>query len=746
MSEQPPPFDGPDLSRWAAALLLVAVIIGVYWKLVLTDQFTWLGGQDNVNQVLPWLQFQAREWHAGRIALWDPNHYGGQSLIGQAQPGVAYPLNWLLFLMPLRDGYLSAKVLHWYYVITHLLMAVFAYRLARELGCRRWAAVAGGVTFPLTGLLGRLDWPQMFNGATWIPLVFLGLLRAARSDRPIIPAALGGFALGVAWLSGHHQIPIFLSLAALGLWMWMLVRNRRLLPAFGAFGLMAGATGALQILPAMEYGRLAVRWVGAPEPLTWGQKVPYTVLSDFGLQPVSLLGILFPGLFIHSDPFLGVTLFLLALAGVALAWRHWPTRAMAAIALGGLIYSLSGHTVLHGILYSLLPEVDKARSPSMAIVLFSLGAGMLGALGLDRLREAADSPWVPRLRNGALVFGAIVFLFKLGLAKTKGFERHADDGDLVIGLAALLLGLLLHGWKSRSLTWPSLCAGALLLFLMEVSNGGTSMWPHRSLEPAMALLNSLDQHKDIAQFLRQQPGLSRVQVDEKQIPYNFGDWHGVHQDTGYLASLPLNVRQHGFHTSAVKRLLGVAFAVGSQPTDFHTQEVFTGSSTLKVYANLEVLPRAFAVHEAFRIADRRGAPDHLTQMETELARKTFLDVDPPALEGCAGADTVSVRSHTPGRVVLDVTMACRGMVILTDTYAPGWTATVDQQETPIYEAYTLVRGVVVPPGVHTVNFVYRPSSVLLGAGLTGSAMLGALSLALMLWRRRRQSHQQVTAA
>lgn len=736
-----PPHSQPDLSRWAAGLLLVAFIVGVYWKLVLTDQFTWLGGQDNVNQVLPWLQFQAREWQAGRIALWDPNHYGGQSLIGQAQPGAAYPLNWLLFLIPLRDGYLSTKVLHWYFVVTHLLMAVFAYRLARDLGCRRWAAVLGGVAFPLTGLLGRLDWPQMFNGATWIPLVFLGLLRAARSAKPVTPAALGGFALGIAWLSGHHQIPIFLSLAALGLWLWMLLRNRRLAPAFGAFWLMAVAAGALQILPAMEYGRLSVRWVGAPEPLTWGQKVPYTVLSDFGLHPASLLGILFPGLFINSDPFLGVTLFALALAGLALAWRYWPTRAMAAIALGGLVYSLSGYTVLHGILYSLLPEVDKARSPSMAIVLFSLGAGMLAALGLDRLREHPDSPWIPRLRNAVLAFGAIVFLFRLGLTKAKGFERRTDDGELVIALAALLFGLLLHGWKSRNLTWPSLCAGVLLLFLLEIGNGGTSMLPHRSNEPAMVLLNSLNEHKDIAQFLRQQPGHRRVQVDDKQIPYNFGDWHGVHQDGGYLASLPLNVRQHGFHTPAVKRLLGVAFAVGSQPTEFHKQEVFTGSSNLKVYFNPEVLPRAFAVHDVFRITDRRGASDHLNQLEAELAQKSFLDVDPPALESCSGPDTVTVRSHVPGRVVLDVTMACRGMVILTDTYAPGWTATVDQQDVTIYEAYSLVRGVVVPGGAHTVNYVYRPRSVLAGAALTATAIL--VSLALVIPLRRRRPHAPV---
>jgi len=726
MSQTPPSVVRSDLSRWTAALLLVFVVLGAYWKLVLTDQFTWLTGQDTVQQVLPWLQFQAREWQAGRIALWDPHHYGGQSLIGQAQPGAAYPLNWILFLMPLRDGYLSDKVLHWYYVLTHLLMALFAYRLARELGCRRWTAVLGGAAFPLTGLLGRLDWPQMFNGATWIPLVLLGLLRAARAARPLRPAALGGFALGVAWLSGHHQIPIFLSLAAGGLWLWMLGRNRRLLLACAAFWLVAGAAGALQILPAMEYGRLSVRWVGGPEPVTWGQKVPYTVLTDYGLQPASLLGILFPGLFVHSDPFLGVTLFTLALAGVALAWRHWPARAMAALALGGLVYSLSSYTALHGILYSLLPEIDKARSPSMAIVLFCFGAVMLAALGLDRLGDQPDNPWVPRLRNALVVFGALVFLLRLGLAKSKAFEQRADDGDLMIALAAVLLGLLLHGWQTRNVTWPSLCAGALLLMMVEISNGGSAMLPHRTLAPAMGLYQSLQAHRDIAQFLRQQPGLRRVQIDDQLIPYNFGDWHGVHQDGGYLASLPLNIRQHGFHTRAARRLLGVAFAVGNRPTDFHQQELFTGASSLKVYGNPDVLPRAFSVHEVFRIADRRGAGDHLTQLEPELARKSFLDVDPPTLESCANPDQVAVRSHTPGRVVLDVNMACRGMVILADTYAPGWSATVDGQPTPIYEAYTLVRGVVAPAGAHTIDLVYRPRSVLLGAALLALASLAAV--------------------
>src|ERR1035437_2366810 len=107
---------------WAAlavpALLLVVVVL-FYWKLTLSSQYSWMDSPDFAYQVLPWFQFQAGEWHAGRFPLWDPHAWAGQSLIGQGQPGAAYPLNWLLFLVPLRHGWIRLAALHWYYVLIH---------------------------------------------------------------------------------------------------------------------------------------------------------------------------------------------------------------------------------------------------------------------------------------------------------------------------------------------------------------------------------------------------------------------------------------------------------------------------------------------------------------------------------------------------------------------------------------------------------------------------------------------------
>src|SRR5450759_3629321 len=121
--------------RWltvlAGPVVLLLICIGFYWKLVLTDQYTYLESPDIANQVLPWLQMQAAELHRGKIPLWDPYLWGGQSLIGQVITGTAYPLNWILFLLPLHDGWIQQVYLHWYFVLAHFMAAWFCYLLCR---------------------------------------------------------------------------------------------------------------------------------------------------------------------------------------------------------------------------------------------------------------------------------------------------------------------------------------------------------------------------------------------------------------------------------------------------------------------------------------------------------------------------------------------------------------------------------------------------------------------------------------
>ena len=171
-------------NRLRIAALLFLVMAGFYWKLTLTRQFEWMTGPDLAEQVLPWFQVQAQEWHAGRFPLWDPYLWAGQPLFGQAHPGAAYPLNWILFLLPLENGHIAGWALAWYYVTIHLMAAGFCYLFCRSLGRSRAASLSGGLIFSLSGFLANTPGPLMMNGAVWIPLVFLFQLRASRSRGP----------------------------------------------------------------------------------------------------------------------------------------------------------------------------------------------------------------------------------------------------------------------------------------------------------------------------------------------------------------------------------------------------------------------------------------------------------------------------------------------------------------------------------------------------------------------------------
>src|SRR5437899_12216544 len=102
----------------------------------------------------------------------------------------------------------------------------------------------------------------MLIGAVWGPAVALFILRAGRGRQLTKNAALAGLCLGLAWLSGHHEIPIYLTFAAAAMWGWALARSTARGPLAGAAALMF-VTGALvsglQPVPGVEHGLDAQR-------------------------------------------------------------------------------------------------------------------------------------------------------------------------------------------------------------------------------------------------------------------------------------------------------------------------------------------------------------------------------------------------------------------------------------------------------------------------------------------------------
>jgi len=161
------------------------------------------------------------------------------------------------------------------------------------------------------------------------------------------------------------------------------------------------------------------------------------------------------------------------------------------------------------------------------------------------------------------------------------------------------------------------------------------------------------------------------------------------------------------------------------------------SGDVKIYENLDNLPRAFVVHRA-RVLDDEAAivamkdPAFRPEKEAILASGGH---GAPLLRA-DGEDEVELLSYEPERIVISVNLAEEGYLVLTDAYYPGWRALTDGLETPIYRADLLFRAVYLPAGQHRVEFIYDPLSFKLGAVISLTALLGLVAGIAWLSGRR----------
>ncbi|MFN7919814.1 MAG: YfhO family protein [Bryobacteraceae bacterium] len=706
-----------------AALLAILIVIA-FWKLTLSTQFTFLEAPDIANQVLPWLDLQARALREGRIALWDPYLLGGQPLVGQLQPGVTSPFTYLLLALPLRNGHLCITAVHWWFVLLHGIAGLFAWLLCREFGLGRAAAIFGGLFFAIGGYNGNTAWPQYFAGSIWSPLIALFLYRSVQGIRPLPNAAMGGLFLGLSWLSGHHQIPLFQTIAVVVSLSAIAFRRRRWPVALAVCLAAAAAVSAVQVLPAMEYGRASVRWVDLPEPVGWSQKVPYEVHQTNALGAAGLLFTVIPGgVETISNPIIGVVALSLALLAVAMCFDRPLTRYFLALSAVSLLFAMARNNLFHGVLYSLLPMIEKARSPATLLALTQFGVSMLAAFGLDAAITRGLNAWVRRVPSYLIAFTVAVFValpFEPALIKS---IDHGADRLAMVAVVALVLAGAYVAWYRRRIDAPVFVGLVFALLLIE--QGNSLGYDYRRFDdrtrPAV-LPRLYGGTGELAKFLRAQPGPARVEFQYNDLLFNFGEWHGIEAMAGYVPGVLASNYALGWWDQRVRELYGVRYSIAQQPRAGQ-REIFAANG-MKIFEDPSALPRAWTVHRAVLAKDEREAAQMVQGGAAPLREQAVLTGGAPKLEQCSEPDTVEVTRQDLHSTVLRARMACRGLVVVSENWFPGWEATVDGRPETILPAYVSLRAVAVDAGSHEIVMRYRPRSVYLGLAITLAGLAG----------------------
>jgi uncharacterized membrane protein YfhO len=217
-----------------------------------------------------------------------------------------------------------------------------------------------------------------------------------------------------------------------------------------------------------------------------------------------------------------------------------------------------------------------------------------------------------------------------------------------------------------------------------------------------------------------------VDVDDQAVVFNAGDFYGFEQMGGYLASLTNSLMRMETHTERTQRLFGVSYFIGKKPKFPDQRLLFQGSNGINVYLTPGAFERAWSIHKTVKVQNQDEFRGFISDEKNDLHTTAAFLNRVPELESCEGAEVVQVTRHHANDVSLTAHMQCRGMVVLADSSFPGWKATVDGKPVEMFEPYGSLRGVVVERGRHSIQMVYRPWSVQLGAVLTVLGFVGAI--------------------
>lgn len=743
-----------------ALTLLTLAILAFFWPLLIAGRWIPRGGGDLVSFLWPMYRFAARSLRAGVVPLWNPYLYCGAPFVADNQSGAFYPLNLLVFALFGEPSYVAMEAL----VVLHVWLAgVGLFLLARGLGLRRSAALAGGVAFALSDLfvthIGNLN---LSATAAWLPLLLL-LIHRALTGGGLAWAVGAGAVLAVAALAGHGQMLLFLALTFVLYLLYRLAVDRRLGWRYGlrTLGLAAlivavGVGGAaLALLPAYEMAAHTDRG-----------HLPYEEATRYSLPPRALIGLLAPDFYGRGPAgfwgpwervevgYAGVATLVLAAAGVAAGCSSWlarlrpqasrlasrvpsprpaddrfPTGFFALLVALALPVAMGRYTPLYGWLYRYVPTLDQLRAPARLILLVDLGLAGLAAYGLDRLLHRGQSAPAPRgiwVGVGALVAGGGVLAVGLPQARTVPPPERVAQATASVVVAAVLLGLsgslvfLARRYRWGAWLFPVLLAADL------IGLGATL-----EVEPNDPTLGF--RHNDVVTFLRQDPNLFRIESAAGAWQPDAALVHGLYDIGGIYNPLGLAPYQAyrwavGERGAPLYNLTGVKYVLASKgkpPGDQRLVPVYAGNPEMDVYLNTVALPRALLVYRSQVVPDHAAAWEAIHAPEFDPAQTVVLEQGQPLIADPGdGERYIAFVRYGLNEVELAVRTPVRGYLVLSDVYYPGWRAEVDGVEVEMLRADYLFRAVPLRPGEHTVRMVFSPWTWRAGLGVSAVTWLG----------------------
>ncbi len=743
-----------SFSPWYVVGFFVLLTIIFHYDILLGGKFLW---EDFVEQEFPFRTLAASSLAQGILPQWDPYIFAGMPFMADIQVAFWYPFNMLQSLF-VSDGYLSPNVMQWFILMHYAIAGIGMYWFAKKiLEVDDWSAVFSGVAYAFGGYITAQAIHQMIvYHIALFPIVAYFFVRGFGSWRHAIVA---GIALGVMYLAGHPQstlyFTMFLGLLAVyeivyrlrdksghdgpsRLDLWAVARMA--LPVVIGLGIFA-----IQYLPSQELADLSRRDTITYEKsldgsLSWGHTLTLVLPRLFGAttgDPANAKVAYWNGPYYNSWEtaiYIGVLpLFFAIMAGLVARKRKY-VPFLVGMALLAVLFALGDHFFVYKIFFQ-FPLFSKFRTPARMMMLFSFAASALAGVGLAEALKSERAKWGGR--GGLVTRGLLVLPWLLAVAgmlhatsflKTVSAEAQ-DSISWAASLAAFpvlamlaITGLHYFG-KLRGNLLAALVIGVTVveLFTYGMSLNASPTDPREAYREQPQLIDMLrqDQSKELSRARTRQG-------NQMLVRRNQGAYDRLQLIEGYDPLVLQRVFPDMANPEASADLMNIKWSI--MPG---TQAGFGPRPTclprVKLFYNAEVLPDT----QALARLKQDAAFDY---------RNTILleEQPSPAIGPADAAGVATVSHYGANEISVSVTTGSNAMLFLSEIYYPAWNAYLDGQPVKLYRAFSSLRAVEVPKGVHTVTLRYESKAFARGSWITIATLvlsLGALGFIVLRGRK-----------
>lgn len=448
--------------------------------------------------------------------------------------------------------------------------------------------------------------------------------------------------------------------------------------------------------------------------------------------------------FVEAPPYIGITVFALALLGFLLIKGRLRWWLLSGIIVSLLLSWGKNLDVLSQFFVNYVPLYNKFRAVTSIQVIIELLIPIAAVFGLHRFfNDSLNED--KKQKKLFIAFGVLAILFvMLYLFSGSLFNlRSAAEGQMAIEQPEILNAI-----KEDRLTILKSDVLRSLLFVIAV---GGALW--------LALKKKISENVVIVVVgvlvLIDLVGVDRRSVNEesfitqRQYEKNFeltpADKQ-IMEDDSYFRVFDQYRGIQNSHTSYYFNSLNGYSAI--QPRrfdDLYYKQIAEGNVGILNMYNVKyilqnnneamyVQRNPYANGPAWFVNEIQYVPDYNTEFETlrkldtkntVVIREEYRDDLKNFQPKRDSIATVKMLEVAPNFLSYEVNNASDGFMVFSENYYEnGWTATIDGEKTKIYPVNYALRGIQVPEGRHTIVFSFDPQVVKTGGGIMlGSSLL-----------------------